>query len=68
MDMSERVYIPGRGPRWHKGVEFGVSQAARFLKIYLNDGALWLKTRWQTLEPRLFYCQWVYEGREDALK
>ena len=57
--MNERVYRAGRGPRHRKGVGFGVSQAARLLKIYLNDGALWLKMRWQTLEPRLFCCLWV---------
>ncbi|EJK63257.1 hypothetical protein THAOC_16100 [Thalassiosira oceanica] len=31
-NMRERVYRPGRGPRQHNGVGFGVSQAARTAK------------------------------------
>ena len=38
--MSERVYRLGRGPRQHKGVGFGVSQAARTAKSQVNIGVL----------------------------
>ena len=34
--MSEQVYRPGRGPRHHKGVGFGVSQAARMAKAQVS--------------------------------
>ena len=65
--MSEQVYRPGRGPRHHNSVGFGVGQAAsRLLKIYLNDYVLWLKIRCQTFEPRRFFCLWVQKGREDG--
>ena len=44
--MSEQVYRLGRGPRHHKPVQFGVSQAARTLRFQLNDGVPRWKLRW----------------------
>ena len=38
--MRERVYKPGRGPRQHNSVGFGVSQAARTAKSQVNIGVL----------------------------
>ena len=51
--MRERVYRPGRGPRQHIGVKFGVSQAARTAKSQVNNRVLQWKLRW-SLVPLVF--------------
>ena len=54
MNMSERVYIPGRGPRQHEGVGFGVSQLARTAKSQVNIGVLQWKLRSRLYIPPEF--------------
>ena len=63
--MRERVYRPGRGPRKHKGVGFGASQAARTAKSQVYNGVLQWKLRWSLVSLVFFHCQWVQEGRMD---
>ncbi len=58
--MREQVYRPGRGPKQHIGVEFGVSQAARTAKSQVNNGVLRWMLRWSMVSlVVLFHCQWV---------
>ena len=64
--MSEQVYILGRGPRHHKPVRFGVSQAARTLRFQLNDGVLRWKLRWPLVFMVFSHCLWVWKGRTDV--
>ncbi|EJK64486.1 hypothetical protein THAOC_14773 [Thalassiosira oceanica] len=47
--MRERVYRPGRGPRQHKGVGFGVSQAARTRTAKSQEG--WTDMRERVYRP-----------------
>ena len=58
-DMRERVYRSGRGPRQHKGVGFGVSQAARTAKSQVNIGVLRKKSRWPLVFMVFLHCIWV---------
>ena len=59
MDMTERVYRPGRGPRQHICVEFGVCQAARMAESEVDNGVLRWKLRWSMVPLVFFHYQWV---------
>ena len=61
-DVSEQVYILGRGPRHHKPIRFGVSQAARTLRFQLNDGVLRWKMRWPPVFMVFSHCLMIKKG------
>ena len=65
-DVSEQGYRLGRGPRHHKPVRFGVSQAARTLRFQLNEGVLRWKLRWPLVFMVNFHCLRVRKGKTDV--
>ena len=64
--MSERVCRPGRGPRKHKGVGFGVSQAARTAKSQVNIEVVRWKLGWRLVLMVFPHCLWVWKGKKDV--
>ena len=65
-DVSEQVYRLGRGPRHHKPVGFGVSQAGRSARFQTDIGKLQWKLRWRLVFMVFFHCLWVWKGRTDV--